>query len=31
VNRNTIAGRRMDSTSQLTIEKAGVVCYDKKD
>lgn len=21
----------VDSTSQLTIEKAGVVCYDKKD
>ena len=31
VIRNTLAGRRMDSTSQLTIEKAGVVCYDKKD
>jgi hypothetical protein len=21
----------VNSTSQLTIEKAGVVCYDKKD
>ena len=31
VIRNTIAGRRVNSTSQLTIEKAGVVCYDKKD
>ena len=29
--RNTLAGGGVDSISQLTIEKAGVVCYDKKD
>ncbi|WP_302672244.1 hypothetical protein [uncultured Clostridium sp.] len=31
VKRNTLAGGGVDSISQLTIEKAGVVCYDKKD
>ena len=29
--RNTLAGGGVDSISQLTIEKAGAVCYDKKD
>ena len=31
VKRNTLAGGGVDSISQLTIEKAGAVCYDKKD
>ena len=30
VKRNTLAGGGVDSISQLTIEKAGVVCYDKR-